>query len=421
MGIVRKGILKGVTGRIGQVTVYNKGSETYVAESTRTGTDSKTPAQVNRRVLMANVVSQYRANKSWIQKGFQHKALRQSDYNAFCAANLPNAVVALTKQQAAAGACVLTPDYVTIGNLPPVLYRPTSSSGTAPYVTNIRMDGQRYTYTDPISSYSRSMLAMNPWLHEGDQISFIGYRQIISPFDSFPYVECTSMSLVLDTNNTAPIGELCMAFDFGYSSQSGLEYLSVDPSERFDGFAIVLSRRVRGQLAVSTARCFVIHDSVLQQYNTAEQTALAVASYGTTDPVFLDTWPDSEEVAGTTDAMFYAASRGESSTAAAVNSPLVPFSSISGLYLNALLVNGFYVRFASSQALPITAVSIYSFGTLLTQSTSCTKKTGSDREYIVGFPQVTPVPELLVTKIVFYNNSNVVQEVSIAIGGTSLS
>lgn len=420
MGIVRKGILKGVTGRVGQVTLYNKGSQTMISESTRTGTDASTPAQINRRVLMANVVSQYRANRNWILKGFQHKPLRQSDYNAFCAANLPNALVALTKQQAAAGACVLTNDYVTLGNLPPILYKASNISGVTGYITNIRTGGQRFSTGDTIGVFSSWLLDANSFLREGDQLSFVGYRQIISPFDSFPYVECSAFSIVLSRTDTNTIGYIMTPFDWSFANIDNYEYLTVDPAENFDAFAIVLSRRVRGQLAVSTARCFLIHDDVFRQFVTEDQISLACASYGVKDPVFLDTLPDITEEPGTTDPMYYAASRGVSTAAAAATADIVPFSSISGLYLSALLANGMYVRFVSTQALPITNVQLLSGGNVISASISCTKVTGSDRDYVVQFGSTLPIPSMLITGIKLYNGNNVVQEVVLPAGGTNL-
>ena len=118
MAILKSLIVRGGRKQIGGMVLYSRNGETIARELAAQVTNPRTPAQMEQRVKLSNLVAVYRANASWMRGAFENKKDRESDYNAFVSANVGNNAVALSKSDVAAGAAVVGNYKITSGSLP---------------------------------------------------------------------------------------------------------------------------------------------------------------------------------------------------------------------------------------------------------------------------------------------------------------
>lgn len=284
MAIISQNVLGRLKGKVGTLSTYSNQTGNVArirTNATNTGESaSRTKKQQSNRVRWANLVNFYKASKPWMPKAFETKKSNRSDYNQFMSINYAFAKVALTKQEAAAGACVVEGFMVSQGSLAPVQVQKNGSH----WDTNLALGELTITANTTVAELAQALIAANNFVREGMQLSFISYQQIIDDMGT-PRVICTPYEIILDTKDTE---EKAMSYlpEFCLASSEGVLCTGDDIS--VGGFAYVLSETVSGRTMVSTQSIVLNNETLLEKYTGTEQIAEAIKSYGLSTNVFLD-------------------------------------------------------------------------------------------------------------------------------------
>lgn len=269
--------------KLGNLVLMNKAgvgvvAREYVAEIK----NPQSNAQMVRRVKWANLVNFYRLSKGWIAKAFENKKQGQSDYNKLMSLNINLSKASLTKTQASLGAVVLQPYVVSYGSIQPVEQRYENGKG----YSDLSTGDLAVTAITTIAELSSALLANNPQLRNGDQISFISYLE--NYVDGVPYSTCRAFEMPVDTTRRS---ELISDYfpDFLCSSveDGGVQVLANSNVEA-GAFTFVISRTIGGKIYVSTQSLICTPSVTRERFETADQEREAIASYGESEINFLD-------------------------------------------------------------------------------------------------------------------------------------
>lgn len=285
MAIVDNFWLKNQRKRLAGAVIYQAMGQTRSRELAPQVSNPRTQAQMTQRVRWANLVSFYRANKSWSKYAFETKAQNQSEYNKFMSLNVASSQVYLTKSEAASGACVLAPYVVTQGSLDAI----EQNLVDAGIVTNLYYDDMvNLRPNTPVNDFSGYLVANNPGLRYGDQLSVIRLYQLANPTSGVPYVQLRKYELVLSSENNRQISEYLPAELLFLTDVEGKKAITIDKVGRYGAITFVLSRTVGGKTYVSTQRLICVGLEALQAYYSSEdQLRRAIVSYGDTAEAFL--------------------------------------------------------------------------------------------------------------------------------------
>lgn len=285
MAVLKNLVMRGASQRLGGMVLYQLKGQTLARELAAAVTNPRTPAQMDNRVRLQNVVSVYRANRGWMKGAFENKKEKESDYNAFVSANLASSQVAFTKQQAAAGAAVAAPYQITSGSLGSIEQQVSESE----LQTNLYLGVLSITSATTVGEFSTALINNNNNIVQGMQLSLILNIQQVNQATGIPYIITRAYEVVLDPANT----ELLSVYypDELLSSGGGADnILYADLSEQGNGAAsFILSHTTAAITRVSEQSMLMYGNlAVYNSYTSAQAIAEAVASYGENEINFLD-------------------------------------------------------------------------------------------------------------------------------------
>lgn len=284
MAILKSLIVRGGRKQIGGMVLYSRNGETIARELAPQVSNPRTPAQMEQRVKLSNLVSFYRANAGWMRNAFESKKERESDYNAFVSANVGSNQVALAKSDVAAGAAVVAPYKITSGSLPII---ETVLNGQN-LVSNLYVGALTIGAETTVSDVSAALLANNNGLEEGMQISVIINLQLASAGAGVPYITVRAYEMIINQEDTTLITDV---IPDGILTTAGTpnKGLSINTSSLGDGAAaFVLSKTVGGKTYVSTqSLVFFGSNATYRGYTSPTAWNTAIASYGEGADYFL--------------------------------------------------------------------------------------------------------------------------------------
>lgn len=285
MAILNSSMFRGARKQAGGWVLYKVGGQTIAREVASQVSNPRTPAQMDNRVRLQNVVSVYRANKNWMPGAFENKKQKESDYNAFVSANLSSSQVAFTKQQAAAGAAVAAPYQITSGSLGSIEQQVSESE----LQTNIYLGNLSITSSTTVGEFAAAIIGNNNNILQGMQLSLILNIQQVNQATGIPYIIARAYEVILD----AASSQLLSAYypDGLLSSGEGQDnILYADLSDMGSGAAsFILSHTVSATTRVSEQSMLMYGSlAVYNSYTSAQAIAEAVASYGENQVNFLD-------------------------------------------------------------------------------------------------------------------------------------
>ena len=293
MAKVKSSGLRNYVGRLaGNVYYINKG-QNIARELAPQVSNPQTESQMDQRIKLSNVVAMYRLNAGWMKDhAFPNRPQNQSIYNAFVAANLAGSEVALTKEDAARGYCVVAPYEITKGSLPRVQMLDSDSPDTA--ATSLKMTTAAIEEISTVGEFSAEIIENNPQLQEGDQISII---------TNFQYNDaagiralCRAFEITLDTLDTTPLEEhptyavLSTFSEVGRGTYFAVEMsdLAENAGSVYKGVAVIISRKTSSGIQVSPATLALYGDDRFYATMTSEaRKRLARNSYGVSTEPFL--------------------------------------------------------------------------------------------------------------------------------------
>ena len=267
------------------MVLYQLKGQTLARELAPAVSNPRTPAQMDNRVRLQNVVSVYRAIRAWMAGAFENKKERESDYNAFVSANLASSQVAFTKQQAAAGAAVAAPYQISSGSLGSIEQQVSESE----LQTNLYLGALAINNTTTVGNFAEALITNNNNIVQGMQLSLILNIQQVNQATGIPYIITRAYEIVLDAANTELLSTY---YPEGLLANGGgaNNILYADLSEQGNGAAsFILSHTVSATTRVSEQSMKLYGDrSIYNSYVSAEAISEAVASYGENQVNFLD-------------------------------------------------------------------------------------------------------------------------------------
>lgn len=277
MAIVRNMWMRNTRQQVAGAVLYNLKGQTIQREKASQVANPRTTAQMDQRVKLANLVNFYRANKAWMSRGaFESKKQTWSDYNAFVSVNIDGNRVALPKQQASEGQCIVAPYQVTKGTLPKFNVSGTGTSAVLNYGEG--------TAPTTWGAFSTRMISAYPGLQNGDQISFIIYNQDEDGVGR-KFVSVNPIERNLNTEDTTTLASLFSGWTFGAES---LTFTTSTIGGNAVAVSICVSRSVSGAIKVNDSFVVMFEETVLNEVITDSALAYAIASYGGSSVNFLD-------------------------------------------------------------------------------------------------------------------------------------
>lgn len=276
-------------GRVGAYSMYVRRGEQVVRQrknSSNYGEEaSRSLAQQSRRVLWSNLVNFYKVNASWMAKAYEGLKPGQTIYNRFMQLNMDRSAVALTKQDAFAGASICDAFTISDGKLPPITLGITSAEGITP--TSISVGDIASPAGVTIGELSAAIIANNSDFQDGDNIALVMFIQTFWAGD-VPRVQPRYSEFTLDSSSDDDLNSLDM-FGYELATISGrkLAMNSSDDAGDYAGFVFIHTRKSSG-LQVSPQKIRMVDTTVLDQFSTATAKQAAIDSYGVDASVPLD-------------------------------------------------------------------------------------------------------------------------------------
>lgn len=284
MAISRNNLSMKLTGRVGAYSYYTTTGGRQIARVAQNSSNygesaTRTEAQQNRRSKWGNLVNFYKLNKTFFRRAFESKSSNQSDYNKFMSVNLPTARVALTKNDYSLGGCVLDGWRVSEGSLRGIT--DSYKAGALKSVIECSLTGSLAAKT--IGELSTDLLAANSFLLEGDQITYVYWRQFVTT-DRVPRFYTEYFEVTLDKSSAVKLSSLPNN-DIVYA-ENGFLMGEMDYQGALAAF--VLTRQSKGSLQVSTETAILNSDIYLKQWTGEEAEKKAIASYGVDNTAMLE-------------------------------------------------------------------------------------------------------------------------------------
>lgn len=262
-----------VRGKLGDTVFFRRGGEQQQRAYIPIVKDAGTDAQYKQRSQLSNVVAFYRATRTLLDHSFTGRKSNQSSYNAFVAANLGKVKVYVTKEQAAAGACVCAPYVVSSGVLPSI--KVTGSGVNA--VTDISVGDLDTIAGKTVAEVSQAIVNNNPSIEWGDQLTYLSLVQSTDVQTGFPVVRAAYYEVTLSSSD----GRLFSDFMPTQACAIVNGFLAHGEKVSDGGFCWILSRKTNaGVLQCSRQELIVTSTSLYKAYTTASAVTRALDSYG---------------------------------------------------------------------------------------------------------------------------------------------
>ena len=269
------GIFRKQTGSIGDMTLRLVNGRTVTSEKV-TRNNSKTYAQMRRRVQWANIVNLWRTFEGNLHPSFESRPAGVSDFNAFVSANIGMVPVYLEQAEAQRGAAVVAPYQVTRGSLPSIS---VSANGTSGEVgTDISLGSLTVGDSTTLKQFSDAIVENNPTFKFGDQITaFVAY-QSVNTVTGVPYVDVKAFEVTLDHEDTETLVADLDPELLVFAKQGSSDKLGMNQTVN-GGVVYVHSRKGVGRTLVSTQR-MVVSNTLLARYQSGAKLTEAIQSYG---------------------------------------------------------------------------------------------------------------------------------------------
>ena len=257
------------------MTLRQVNGRTVTSEKVRRN-NSKTFAQMRRRVQWANLVNLWRSFEGDMRPSFESRPAGVSDFNMFVSANICTVPVYLEHAEAQQGATVVAPYQVTRGSLPSV---DVSASGVSGEVgTDISLGSLSIGEETTVAQFSDAVVQNNEDFAYGDQISAFVVRQETNSSTNVPYVKVQRYEITLDHEDSETLLSDIDPDGLVFAKQGSSDKLGMNQTVN-GGVVYIHSRKGAGRTLVSTQR-LVVANTILSRYQTDAKLTAAILSYG---------------------------------------------------------------------------------------------------------------------------------------------
>ena len=285
MAIVKNFWLQNQKKKLAGAVIYQAMGQTRSRELAASVANPRTESQMTQRVKWANLVNFYRANKGWMKFAYETKKQSQSDYNKFMSLNVASSRIYIPKGFAAQGACIVDAYQMTQGSLASIETTKTSTG----WATNLFLSDANALPENPtVGEVSAQLLAANPALREGDQISFIRLTQQTNASTGVPYVVVRKYEVILNSSSVKFFYDYMPVDYIVFDGGTNPNRIEVNDSGNAGGFILILSRTTGGKTYVSTQSVVVANNTALiEAYSSQNALQTAIDSYGESSEPFL--------------------------------------------------------------------------------------------------------------------------------------
>lgn len=271
------GLLGNSRNKIGSIVTYVSKGQQIARSKAANISNPRTASQMTQRIKLSNVVAMYRANKNWMDRyAFENKPTRWSVFNAFVSANLTASLVALTKQEAAAGACVAAPYKMTDGSLPQIQINELAEAGI--FTTDLYIGTLVIDQATTIGDISAALIANNNGLVQGMQLSLIENAQEV--VNNIPRVIVRAYEFIINSSDTTPLSDKWGSAGLTTYEGGTSNAIAYDSMSGESAFTFVLSHTYGGKTRVGASYMMLNDPAVYQSYTSSTAIDLAIQSYG---------------------------------------------------------------------------------------------------------------------------------------------
>lgn len=271
------GLLGNSRNKIGSIVTYVAKGQQIARSKAANISNPRTASQMSQRIKLSNVVAMYRANKGWMDRyAFENKPTRWSVFNAFVSANLSASLVALTKQEAAAGACVVAPYKMTDGSLPQIQINELVEQGvftTDLFIGELVIDAQT-----TIGDLSAALIANNNGIVQGMQLSLIENAQEV--INNIPRVVVRAYEFIINSSDTTLLTEKWGSAGLTTYTGGTSNAIAYDTMQGETAFTFILSHTYGGKTHVGASYMVLNDPAVYESYTSSTAVDLAIQSYG---------------------------------------------------------------------------------------------------------------------------------------------
>jgi len=282
MAVIRNSQNAMMVGKVGAMTYLVRQAQQIARQALNNSNYGKsarrTEAQQARRVKWSNCVNFYKLSKGWMPKAYETLKKGQTDYNRFMQLNVSSSIVSLSKDMAAAGACIAEPFLISQGSLPSI----EVSQNANKWTTNIAVGSLVIDENTTVGEFSIALAENNKSISIGMQLSFISYMQNIDAL-GVPRMICTPYEVTLSSDSVEKLRDYLPEFCSSVTDGN----LSTSDQIAVGAFAYVLSSLQDNKLTVSTQRLITNNAALLQEYSSEENATRAISSYGVDSEVML--------------------------------------------------------------------------------------------------------------------------------------
>lgn len=280
------GLLGNSRNKIGSIVTYVSKGQQIARSKAANISNPRTASQMTQRIRLSNVVAMYRANKDWMDRyAFENKPTRWSVFNAFVSANLSASLVALTKQEAAAGACVVAPYKMTDGSLPQIQINQLADAGV--YTTDLFIGDLEIGSETTIGELSAALIANNNGVVQGMQLSLIENAQEV--VNNIPRVVVRAYEFIINSSDTTLLSEKWSSAGLTTYTGGTSNAIAYSTQQGETAFTFVLSHTYGGKTHVGASYMVLNDPAVYDSYTSSTAVDLAIQSYGSgNNTPFLD-------------------------------------------------------------------------------------------------------------------------------------
>lgn len=258
---------RGLSGNVsteffGKLNLRQTGSGTVASRIVETN-DSKSPAQMARRIRWSNMAAIYAVLREAARQGFTEVLSGFSYWNQFIVVNTNRVRLAITKEEREAGMAIVGPYQVTKGDIEPIQVNGTT--------TNIALGALNIDSDTTVAQFAKAVIDNNPTFQYGDKLTFFQLQQVVSA--GMPKVKFAFATVQLDAASAdtlpATIGQTVSGF-LGNAALASF----------IGGFCWIHSRLEDSVLHVSSQELVCQNDQIITLYDTPERRLAVAESYG---------------------------------------------------------------------------------------------------------------------------------------------
>ena len=273
-----------VNGRVGNMRFYERNGEIIGVSLPNGIRNPKSPAQMQQRIKMNNILNMYKYIKGYLQQNFEGIIGNKNASSFFRSYNLMKTPVWLTKEQKESCKFVLAPYVVAQGRIPTVGYE--FKEGV--FVSDINVGDLEINDETEESVLSSIICGNNEGWTNNDSLLVILLRQkrVGSLDEEIAHPTCCSILVSLDKASTTKIGEIPVLESlsnmsrFSLCSVDGKLAVKAEDTEEYTyAFAIVHGRGQGRDKIVSTQQLCLSDNALYDSYCSKEAFDKAYKSY----------------------------------------------------------------------------------------------------------------------------------------------